>query len=252
MGVISYFVVKPKWLSYGLGLAGTIISLQIDVIYRLERNSRLLDSIERVRWLRPLVERMANSLTRIAGGDRLQAFADAARSELERCVAVLEGQASGRFQAPVGENILERQTDLARQEILAVSIQSLDIPRWNNELGRKYWAANLRAIERGVRVERVFVFDEWNSEIEALTAQQATAGVNVSVVSREATPPQLRIDMAVWDRSFTYQFELNSEGEPISNEYSVNEVDIERRVQQFSILRSLGKKIEPRNRSGEA
>jgi hypothetical protein len=99
-------------------------------------------------------------------------------------------------------------------------------------------------MKRGVAIERVFVYHEWTNALKALVEDQVAHGVKAYVVSRSIVPAELVVDMAVWDHAFTYQFELNSDGEPINNLYSVNDVDIARRVDQVEVLKSLGREFD--------
>jgi hypothetical protein len=164
-----------------------------------------------------------------------------ARRDIKRTAHATAGMASGQMRARVGDDILVRQTDLAQRIIRACSVQSMDVPRWLSDLGSKYWEANLRALQRKVSIERVFIYEDWTADFERIVNQQAEAGVQVWVVESSLADALLRVDMAVWDDSFTYHFELNSEGNPIENIYSVNEVDIARRIDQMELLKSVAR-----------
>ena len=102
----------------------------------------------------------------------------------------------------------------------------------------------MRALERNVRIERVFIYEDWTAELKQIIDQQAEAGVHVWAVEADLADPLLRVDMAVWDDAFTYHFELNSQGNPIENIYSVNEVDIARRIDQMELLKSIGRSYD--------
>ena len=91
----------------------------------------------------------------------------------------------------------------------------MDLSRWISDLGSKYWEANLRALQRKVRIERVFIYEDWSADLKRIVDQQADAGVHVWIVESGLAEPSLRVDMAAWDDAFTYHFELNSEGDPI-------------------------------------
>jgi hypothetical protein len=253
LAIVTGFVSNPTRsvvLAVAIGLAGTVLSLQINVVAKLDRSSDLDRALRSVAWLRPLLLTIAESAAAIETDERLEPFRPNAKKDVQQCVTNLQGISHGQLRARVGEGILERRTDQARRSIIATSIQQMDVPRWQSDLGEKYWQANINAIKRGVVIERVFVYREWSQELQKLVCEQARQGVQTHAVDRELVPAELMIDMAVWDDAFTYQFELNSEGDPINNLYSVNEVDIARRVEQFEILRSLAKRIEPPKTTG--
>lgn len=241
LGLVFFFYAQPGYLALLIGLLGTIISLLVDIIYRLERDSTLSSQLANIPWLRDAIDEIARSLNTISGETRLLPFMEYARRDIKRCAHTTAGMASGQMRARVGDEVLVRQTDLARKIIRACSVQTMDMPRWISDLGSKYWEANLRALQRKVRIERVFIYEDWTADLKRIVDQQADAGVHVWVVESKLVDPSLRVDMAVWDDAFTYHFELNSEGDPIENIYSVNEVDIARRVDQMELLKSVAR-----------
>jgi hypothetical protein len=248
LAIVAGFATHPSRsvvLGAAIGLGGTMLSLQINTLAKLDRGSQLEKALAGISWLRPLVVSIAESAAAAERDERLEPFRAAAKKEVQRCVNRLQEIARGQLRATPGEGILERRTDLAKHSISAVSIQQMDVPRWQSDLGKKYWRANVRALKRGVSIERVFVYRKLTDELRDMMSDQVNHGVRGYVVDRKIVPAELMIDMAVWDDAFTYQFELNSEGEPINNLYSVNEVDIGRRVEQFEVLRSLAREIEP-------
>jgi hypothetical protein len=218
IAIITGFTANPSKsviLGVAIGLAGAVLALQVDVLVKLERASRFEDAVSGVEWLRSAVLRLAAAIGAIETEGQLTPFRANARREVQSCLTNLQDMARGQLRARVGEGILEQRTDLAQTALLAVSIQGMDVPRWQSDLGQKYWQANLRALTRPkpLHIERVFVYRDWDALME-LVLEQATAGVITHAVDRAVVPGELMIDMAVWDNAFTYQFELNSEGEP--------------------------------------
>jgi len=247
--VVAALVTKPGEavvLGIAIGLGGTVLSVQLSIVSKIDQSSQLDGLVAAVPWLRQIVLAIAEASVSIEQEARLEPFREAAQKELQQCSATLHGIARGQLRARVGEGILSRKTEETRNEILAVSIQDMDVPRWVSDLGRKYWRANIAALARGVKIERVFVYREWTEELARIVDEQVERGVLAYKVERSVVvPDELIIDMAVWDRAFTYQFELNSEGIPINNLYSVNEADVARRIEQFEILKSLAKELTP-------
>ena len=239
VGLLFFFYSKPSYLALIVGLLGLIISLLVEIIYRLERESTLHSQLDNIPWLHDAVGEIAESLNSIARESRLMPFMEYARRDIKRTAHTTAGMASGQMRARVGDDVLVRQTDLAQKVIRTCSVQAMDVPRWLSDVVGLKIAAKLAAPQRNVRIERVFIYENWTADLKQIVDQQAEAGVHVWVVEAKLADPMLRVDMAVWDDAFTYHFELNSQGNPIENIYSVNEVDIIRRIDQMGLLKSV-------------
>jgi hypothetical protein len=107
----------------------------------------------------------------------------------------------------------------------------------------------LNALDRGVHIERVFIYGTLTPPLENLIREQALAIQNgrrvyVYAVQKDVLPDELRADIAIWDESFTYQVELNSDGRPISNRYSVNDADVASRMSMYKRIRSQAQLVD--------
>jgi hypothetical protein len=99
---------------------------------------------------------------------------------------------------------------------------------WTGDIGRRYWRANLDALARGVRIDRVFVYTTMTAELAELIATQERAGVRVGRVRAGAVDPTLRLNLAVWDGAAAWEARLNAGGEIAGNVFTVNKADLAR------------------------
>jgi hypothetical protein len=139
LAVVSGFVTNPSRaaaLGLAIGLAGTIMSLQLSTLFKLERISRLEHALSAVDWLRPMLTELADAASYTETTERLEPFRLPARREIQRCVNTLQDIARGQLRARVGEGVLVERTNRARVSILATSIQQMDVPRWHSDLGK--------------------------------------------------------------------------------------------------------------------
>ncbi len=255
LGVFLYFVSDTSFvLGTLVSLVGTALALQLDLVMRVERKlhkedaqSQLMCLLEQIPWLPAEVKDIAVSLNTVSALENQDGYLlDVARKALDECARTLDDLTRGQIRVSSDDNeALFVQTARAKEYILATSIPYVDLKWWCSDIGRKYWDANVAAMGRGVRVERVFVYQEWTDQLQELAEEQAAAGAIIWAVHRDKVPHALRIDMIVWDRSFSYEIRLNSDGEEIENLYSVNASDIDRKIHCFDIIRSCARRIDP-------
>jgi hypothetical protein len=255
LSITLYFVTTTSIvLGIALCILGIALTLQLEILMRLERKvrkedkqSQLISLMEHVPWLSDEVREIAvylNSISAIEQGDGY--LLEVARKSLDECGRTLSDLTRGQIRVSNEDNeALFAQTVKAKEYILATSVPHVDLKWWSSDIGRKYWEANLAALKRGVRIERIFIHQEWTDELRDLALQQARAGIVVWSVPRDKIPQGLRIDMIVWDQSFSYEIVLNSDGEEIANLYSVNSSEISRKLHIFEIIRSCAGRVFP-------
>ncbi|WP_354641941.1 DUF6879 family protein [Kitasatospora camelliae] len=90
---------------------------------------------------------------------------------------------------------------------------AVDVGFWTSELGLRYLAAQREAIDRGVKVRRVFILDsptaEELAEVHRVGRQQAALNVSVRVVTTADLPAPVRLDpmfdFIVFDQAISYE-----------------------------------------------
>jgi hypothetical protein len=148
-----------------------------------------------------------------------------AQQQIGEMTDLFEGLRSGRA-AHEGENPdwLLGLTDTARVSIDATSLTSFDTtgpgkgyvdegPFWQGELGRRYLLRQQAAIERGVRIRRLFVLVDGEADparLVPLLKPHRDIHVETRVLPRERIPPLRRSDLAdfiIFDQRISYEFE---------------------------------------------
>lgn len=251
LGIASYFITDRAFaLSLIVTLLGSVLALQLEAISRLEsksqredRYSHLMASLESVPWMAPVIRNIADAACAMSSEDDLRRLLPVARSKVEECSVEMQTLRMGQYRVRAEDvEVLFEQTEAARTIIRATSITHVDLSWWYSDVGRKYWEANRAAMARGVRIERVFVHDKWTPQLEQLADEQQDGGVDVYIVAKDRLADDLRIDLIVWDQVFLYEIELNSDGVEIFNRYSVSQIDIDRRLRQFAVIKAAARR----------
>lgn len=246
VAVLVYFVTDDHFLLAIVAvMLGIVIALQIEGLARFERrstredrHSRIMAAAESLPWLSAVLEEIAEAARSIASHPELQPLIDIAEKELKLAKEHLANLRHGQFRADAADStILFDETDRAERKMLATFLQRFDLQWWSSELGRHYWAVNRQASERGVEIQRIFIYDEWTPELEQVVREQSDAGIDVMAVPGDLVPRDCRVAMVIWDDRLVYQGELNSDGETINVIYSVSKADVDSRLSQFNRIR---------------
>jgi hypothetical protein len=246
VAVIVYFVTDDHFLLEIIAvMLGIVIALQIESLARAERrsaredrHSRMMAAAESLPWLPPALEEIAEAARSVASHPELRPLIDVAEKELEQTKESFATLRNGQFRADAADStILFDETDRAEQRMLATFLQRFDLKWWSSELGRHYWEVNRRACERGVEIQRIFLYDEWTPELEQVVREQNEAPIDVMAVPVELVPRDCRRAMVIWDDRLVYQGELNADGETINVLYSVSKADVDARLSQFNRIR---------------
>jgi hypothetical protein len=233
----------PGSLSLTVGLLGVSITLMIDLIARVERrqdaNNRvlsLIDAFDRAPSVAPDIEYVAKKAAQVLKDSSSPLFEEAVIQAFAELRLELDALHRGEYQIREASTaaLLARQMDLLRNSLNATSIVVEDERWWHSPGGIAYWDANLRAISRGVRIVRVFMFDEEPSaRMLDLMAQQAHGGAQVFKILTQFLPPELRVSIAIYDEKMLYRLEENADGVAVRNTLSVNAVDVRRATRWF-------------------
>jgi len=126
---------------------------------------------------------------------------------LDKARSVLGGLRLGQYSTPITDMLIHfERFDAAENSIYLTNIDHTHLDWWQSEEGRKYWQANLNALDRGVDIERVFIYDTLTPALENLIREHATTVSNgrrieVLAVQKDVLPDELRADIAIWDES---------------------------------------------------
>jgi hypothetical protein len=238
-------------------LLGIIISLHIDQISRSEKNTtklmehtQLIKKMEKHPWMSTVITEIVDSAEMVLRDTDNKLFKEEVKLKLERCRDALQEASRGQLKAPL-EHVdhFISATNAVQHQLRATSVSNVDIDRrwWESPVGLRYWEAQKRALTKGVEIERIFIYEEWNSSIESVVHLQAREGVKVHTISRDQIPVHLRIDMIIFDDAFTYEVRLSSDGLPLENIFSINTSDTNHKIKVFDQLRLMANEFMPEN-----
>jgi hypothetical protein len=223
------------------GLVAATATLVLDGTVRAERRFRLREAVESADWLPGAVAALAGSSRTILAQHPAPEVVREARRRLLAVADDFAELARGRVVRPPGDDeLLLAGTRACHRRLDAVT----DIPAgpaalrwWQGEAGRRYWAANLAALGRGVSITRVFVCeraDRLDRELAALVAEQRAAGVHTLVAARADLLPTAHPDLVLWDGRRAWEPRLNAVGDVAGSVFTVNEEDLVRLTEAFT------------------
>lgn len=103
--------------------------------------------------------------------------------------------------------------------------------------GDEYHRLNMEAVDRGVEVERIFIYAEWTNQLEERAQKQAAAGVHTLRVHETDLRSELRSDMAIWDESYGSELSFNASGEIVDSYVTFSRQDVTRLLEKYNRIR---------------
>lgn len=215
------------------GLMGITISLLVDSLARAERRFHLRTLLEGPPWLVHAVPPLVTAAREAVEAYPGSRVAEEARRRFERFRAETEQLRAGRIVRP-GEDYEDLMAGL-RDCVRFMDAVTHVMPRasgelswWHSDIGRAYWAANVEALERGVRITRIFVHAGISDELSELVETQRRAGVRVGLLRWGTIRPDLHVNLTLWDGTSAWEPTMSAHGEISLNRFSVNPGDLER------------------------
>jgi hypothetical protein len=108
----------------------------------------------------------------------------------------------------------------AKQSIKATMIARTDVYWWQSRPGIELWQANLKALRRRVRVQRVFIYARMTPELSSLIREQLAAGVEAYVVAVDQLRPGLDVDLTIIDDVRVHDVQFSAGGNAMAYRYS--------------------------------
>jgi len=112
------------------------------------------------------------------------------------------------------------------KSIEATSLVESDLPTWNTGSGARYFEENEKALGRGVKIRRTFLYSEMTDNLSAMCDTQAKQGFQVYTLHENRLEPEHRVDIVLFDESLLYKSINDNNGKPLSNSFSIREADI--------------------------
>lgn len=211
---------------------------------RLNEVTELFDLVDHSALPREAAARLVRSAT-IAGTLAPAIVQDFVRVEIMRLTALME-HLSQEVADREGEDHdwILTLTGCAALTIDATSTwPEADRDLWRSELGARYLRAQRDAIERGVRIRRLFIIEEPEHdlpELSQLREYQQSIGIDVRVLALSGLAPNVRLtgidDFIVFDESLSYEIGFDLRGVAARTAIDLRSHRIAHRVQQFRTL----------------
>jgi hypothetical protein len=259
-------------LGVGIALLGTLIVLIYELIRRFDQRgeaedhrSALLAALDgqRTQWLLLELREIAACAKNAIDDDRNSVlFEGLIRDRIEETRLFMQDLERGRVRVPAGDvtqmsTKMTNQIDNVTEIIRATTIPKLDNEWWLSTAGRDYLDRNRRAIETGVKTERIVLWDE-DDDFETLAKvikQQLAAEVEVLFAKRSEigsgtlktgiASATLKTSIAIYDDSTYNEVVFNFEGEEIYVEYYLEPSDAKKAIARFKQLHGLATKAVP-------
>jgi len=252
-GILFYLVSETKAvLSFVVGIQLGLLSLQLELVLKDRhaednntRQNRIVSRIEALPGMPEIMDRLLASTEAVEKQFNGTAAIEATRQILTGCIKDLKRLEEGHILTDYEDNVLLMdQLAQTRKSVRATSLQELDLEWWESTLGQRYTKVMVEAIKRGVHVERIFIYSDWNSSIERLADEHEAAGVHVLRVHRDALRASLRIDMIVWDERCAYEAQVNEPGGAHRNLFTLVKEEIHRNIDIYNRIYGLAEELK--------
>jgi hypothetical protein len=225
-----------------IGVVGLVLSLQLDILLRMDRRDQLTGLIDGPPWVAAHMTRISASLDAITvtyGETIVQAEA---QQRLASFAVEFDELAQGRVRTGSEDvrYLMDATMHCKRSLVAVTNLQpnGNGTSWWDSAIGQNYWRENLAALQRGVTVGRIFITDDDSVQpaLEAIVATQCAAGAQVFVIPRHLVPLKFQRNIAVWDDDVAWEADMNAAGMPIEYVYAHSRHDIERLRRMYDVL----------------
>lgn len=249
LGVLFYFRADlPTALATFALILGGLLTLQVEATFRRIRDEQaqtqqgqLMAQVEAIPWLQDFVRDTARRVVDIKKQYDIPFVVDMLLKELrEEFFQSLDDVQGGRILVPHDSDhkLVFWLTANTKETILATDVYSAAHLHAGNPAGDEYKELNMRALQRGVRIERIFVYSEWTNAVERSMKEQYAAGIHTLRVREASLTPELRIDMAIWDERYASALSFNASGEIVDSYITFSPQDLMRMLDRYKRIRS--------------
>jgi hypothetical protein len=235
-------------IAYAIGCLGTIITLQLDAIFRTvqgpQSGEQVSDAVATVvRQPTSLVFQQLIGVSSLAGPVDHPAFRELARRRLTECSTRISDFCRGEVLLPHRDiQVMADQVLRARKCVEATSYFPHDAEFWLSAAGHDYVQENARAAKRGVNIRRTMIYDFWGKDLERIALSQKNGGIEVLRVAVTDLPQPLRRNLVVFDRALLVEQKANVNGETIGYLYATDRSCVE---DGLSALKTIAQRAKP-------
>jgi hypothetical protein len=218
------------------GLLGVTITLVLDATWRAEERFELRTLMRSA--VRDEVRELAVVVREIEERQSAPEVTAELRRRVHDTIVGLLDLRDGRIVRPGTDMApLLTATESCERSMEAVTnLLSSDtggVQWWRSALGRRYWAANLAALRRGVVITRVFIVAELDDDARRLIDEQIAAGVDAVALPRQHVHPDLQVNLVLWDRRRAWTADMNAQGRVLQQVVNADERTVRRLGEAF-------------------
>lgn len=235
--LLLMFDITDLGISFVVGISGMSLSAALDLIDRSEYAS----IFKAPSWLRGEVARLGE-LSQDVLALNITVLEDELRSIVSAAVREAEAVASGRLERNEADarHLLDlaacAKTRIAATTNIAGPGGSSRLEWWDSEFGRRYWLANKAAIARGVKIDRVFIYEALDQRLLDFVESQCAAGVNACLIDVNTVIASHRTNLAVFDDTCAWEARMDAYGHVTRNIFCYHTVDVKHRLVQVDSL----------------
>jgi hypothetical protein len=242
-------------LTIVIALLGLTVTLILELISRLERRQEVINMAFRVAEVLEKTPDISEDLTEAvilagtvvdrSGGRHYQEALKQVTSNFREAV---ESLYRGDLRITIGSGpVLSEQAALTKSTVRATSVVTVDEAWWSSPAGQMYAQASVDAMNRGVSVTRIYIFEgEPSPRMQDVMSEQQAQGTHVYAIDRQEVPSHLRINVVVFDERAVYDIkETDDPKSPVRMLYT-NRADVQASIQKFEQLLQLIMQLDAR------
>jgi len=136
------------------------------------------------------------------------------QTAMHRCADSLEQLAQGHLVTRTSDQTYKLAFLNRGLTLKATSLLPMNMAFWRSSDGEEYWNEQVRALQEGHAIQRVFIYDDDSDEVEELIQRHADAGVETYKVCETRLSSDDRVDITLWgsEAVFYKQFQQRPHG----------------------------------------
>jgi len=244
---LGYFTSISVEVSVLLGLAGLVLSLQVEMYLRADQReraedlrARLINTLSRDKDFGAQMITIIEGVGAVLSTAKHPAYLKIARDGFEHAINLIGGLQKESVELREVVPSL-RESDSVSRSFKAVSMLDAEMAWWRSSDGKEWLAANQEWGKSKATIDRIFLYeDPWTEQKEAIVQEHLAHGVRAYKAKRQQITSDLRRNVAIFDDEFIMEF--TGWGNPDTIErvvYCVERTRVQQAVRDFERLRKL-------------
>ncbi|GAB3425270.1 hypothetical protein [Flindersiella endophytica] len=233
----------------GLLLFATTLLLQLILTdhERLDRQTlygRTVAAFESTSWLSADVRRILGFMEGAERRFRDSPIDVVCRNTFARVASDVAQLSEGHIKLPAHEKGFAIEVcGQMRHHLRALTIETVRPHFWLTPVGRQYFDAQREAVARGVRIDRVIVYEDWHPELDAIANEQRSVGIHVYRVKASLLTSDLQVNTGIWDEVCGFETEVNAGGEPVFHRFTIRDYEVAALIRRFDSVWAMREQI---------